>query len=175
MVGPVPFVGQVRRSRHPAYRRLPGWGHALAALRLRGPTDPVQWWGPVPFVGRVRRSRHPQTGGSLAGAMPGGATLARAYGSSVMVGPVPFVGRVRRSRHPANRRLPGWGHALAALRLRGPTDPVQWWAPVPFVCRVWRSRHSANRRLPGCSHAWRRYWTAPQKLDTQLNKVQFYG
>ncbi|NBZ17852.1 hypothetical protein GFB97_26835 [Klebsiella pneumoniae] len=65
--------------------------------------------------------------------MPGGATLARAYGSSAMVGPVPFVGRVRRSRHPAYRRLPGWGHAR------------------------------------------RRYWTAPQKLDTQLSKVQFYG
>ncbi|MCJ5777054.1 hypothetical protein ACK0BT_26460, partial [Klebsiella pneumoniae] len=57
----------------------------------------------------VAATRH--TGGSLAGAMPGGATLARAYGSSSMVGPVPFVGRVRRSRHPAYRRLPGWGHA----------------------------------------------------------------
>ena len=55
--------------------------------------------------------------------MPGGATLARAYGSSVMVGPVPFVGRVRRSRHPAYRRLPGWGHArrryaCAGLRIQ---------------------------------------------------------
>ncbi|RRF18521.1 hypothetical protein EAN93_12995 [Klebsiella pneumoniae] len=52
----MPFVGRVRRSRHPAYRRLPG--PCPAALRLRGPTDPVQV-GPVPFVGRVRRSRHP--------------------------------------------------------------------------------------------------------------------
>ena len=38
MVGPVPFVGRVRRSRHPAYRRLPGWGHA----RRRYWTDPIK-------------------------------------------------------------------------------------------------------------------------------------
>ncbi|HBX6070715.1 TPA: hypothetical protein MH611_16900, partial [Klebsiella pneumoniae] len=73
-------------SRHPANRRLLGWGHARRRYACAGLR--IQFNGGLQCrlyagygVAAIR-----QTGGSLAVAMPGGATLARAYKSSAMGG-----------------------------------------------------------------------------------------
>ncbi|PXI13668.1 hypothetical protein DMP50_04625 [Klebsiella pneumoniae] len=77
---PIPHVGRVRRSRHPAQKQLPTRSHCPAALALARAYPLTGARRPITNVGRVRRSRHPaQKRRPTRCHCPAALTLARAY------------------------------------------------------------------------------------------------
>ncbi len=113
----------------PGIQAAPWLWPCPAALRLRGPTNPVQWVGLMSFVGRIRRSRHPaQKRLLIRGYCPAALRLRGPTNPVQWVGSMSFVGRIRRSRHPAYRRLPGCGHARRRYACAGLQIQCNGWA-----------------------------------------------